>query len=116
MPDIKEARIISREGNNIKIKQTYTASYTFGLKIESLLEIEEKPKSMLNYKLLQGDFIHALEGNWILIPVSGGTLVAHRIKIEPAIPGILKPLFINRFETNMKDSMVILRRMILESQ
>ena len=47
------------------------------LKTES--KIEEKPKSMLNYKLIKGNLIRKLEGNWIIIPVKNGTLVAHRI-------------------------------------
>ena len=114
MPDIKDVTIISRKGEVLKIQQTYKAPYTFGLKVKALLEVEEKPKSMLNYKLLQGNFIRKLEGNWILIPVTGGTLVAHRIEIDPEIPGILKPLFYKRFDTNLKDSMKIIREQILK--
>ena len=114
MPDIKKVKIISSKGELLKVEQTYKAPYTFGLKVKALLEIEEKPKSMLNYKLLQGSFIHNLEGNWILIPLNGGTLIAHRIEIEPAVPGFLKPLFNDRFEKNLKNTMIILRQLILE--
>ena len=39
MPDIKLAKIISRQGERIKLAQTYQAPYTFGLKIFALLEI-----------------------------------------------------------------------------
>ena len=113
MPDIKDIKILSRKGPLIKLQQTYKAPYTFGLKIQALIEIEEKPKSMLNYRLIEGKHIRKLEGNWILIPVNGGTLVAHRIDIEPSLPGILKPLFFKSFDANLKESMVIIRREIL---
>ncbi len=114
MPDIKEVKLISRKGTQLKIEQTYKGAYTFGLKIKALIQVEEKPKSMINYQLIKGNLIQKLEGNWILIPVSNGTLIAHRIEIDPALPGFLKPLFIGRFERNLKNSMLILRQLILE--
>ncbi|WP_320667362.1 SRPBCC family protein [Prochlorococcus sp. MIT 1307] len=115
MPDIQEVEIINQSNQKLQIKQTYKGPYTFGLKIKALIEIKEHPKSMLTYKLLRGDFIHTLEGNWFLIPVRKGTLIAHRIKVEPALPGFLKPLFNKHFDKNMKNSMLILRELILKS-
>ena len=70
---------------------------------------------MINYRLIEGNFINELEGNWILIPIKDGTLVAHRIKIDPAVPGILKPMFNARFEKNLKNTMLILYQLILEN-
>ncbi len=115
MPDIRYVKIIERNGSKVKLQQTYKSSYTFGLKIPALLEVEEKGRSMINYQLIEGNLIKKLEGNWILIPTNDGTLIAHRIEIEPALPGFLKPLFASRFEKNLKNSMVILRQIILET-
>jgi len=115
MPDIKFAKVISRKGKQIKLSQTYQAPYTFGLKIYALLEIEEIPKTQINYKILKGDLIRSLSGSWTIIPVRGGTLVRHRIEVEPEIPQILRPVFLELSQENLGQSMLILRRLMLEN-
>ncbi len=115
MPDIKLAKVISRQGARIKLAQTYQAEYTFGLKIFALLEIEETPKTQISYKILEGELIRSLSGNWTIIPVEGGTLIRHKIEVEPEIPEVLRPIFLELSQKNLSQSMLILRRLMLAS-
>ncbi|MCP9916668.1 SRPBCC family protein [Cyanobium sp. ATX 6F1] len=115
MPDIKLAKLISRQGNKLEVAQTYQAPYTFGLRIKARLAITENPPRQMSYRLISGDRIRNLEGNWSLTPVKGGVLVKHQIKIDPDLPAVLRPLYFELSETNLKQSMNILRNLMERS-
>ena len=108
MPDIKKVKVIARNGNLLRITQTYQASYTFGLKISALLQIKETPKSKIEYKLLKGELIRSLKGKWELIPSKSGTTVRHSIEIDAELPEAFKPIFRELSESNLNQSMKIL--------
>jgi len=112
MPDIKQSKLISRQGNQLEVAQTYQAPYTFGLRIKARLAITESPPRAMSYRLISGDRIRSLQGNWTLTPVKGGTLVKHQIKIDPDLPAMLRPLYFELSETNLKQSMEILRNLM----
>jgi len=114
MPDIKLARVVRREGRRLELQHTYQAPYTFGLQIGAVLEVQESPRTEIRYRLLRGDRIRSLSGSWTLTPVQGGTLVRHRISLEPEIPGLLRPVFRELSEANLRESMVILRQLMLK--
>ncbi len=115
MPDIKAAKVLRRSGNLIKLRQTYQAPYTFGLAIDAVLEVEETPQSKISYRLLKGDFISKLEGSWILKEVSKGTMITHRILIQPELPEVLRPVFTELSDENLTRSMRILSQVILKA-
>ncbi len=112
MPDIKQARLISRQGNRVEVAHTYQAPYTFGLRINARLAVTETPPQQMSYRLISGDRIRSLQGNWTLTPVKGGVLVKHQIKIDPDLPDVLRPLYFDLSETNLKQSMEILRNLM----
>ncbi len=115
MPDIKQAKLIGRQGNKLEIAQTYQAPYTFGLRIKARLAITESPPRQMSYRLISGDRIRSLEGSWTLTPVNGGVLVKHQIKVDPDLPAVLRPLYFELSETNLKQSMDILRNLMERS-
>lgn len=116
MPDIKNVKFI-RNINNAKIMEhTYKAPYTFGQKVKALIKVEESPKIMISYQLIKSNRIKKLEGSWIINPMKNATLLTHNINIEPDLPKFLTPYFRNLFESNLEQSMKILKDFILDNE
>jgi len=113
MPDIKEARVLSRSGSQLELAQTYQAPYTFGLPIKARLRLVEKPPRQIAYTLLSGDRIRSLSGSWTITPVRGGVTVEHRIDVDPEVPDVLRPVYFELSETNLLESMRVLRKLML---
>jgi ribosome-associated toxin RatA of RatAB toxin-antitoxin module len=113
LPDIKEARVLSRSGRNLELAQTYKASYTFGQTIKARLQVEETPPTKMSYSLISGDRIKQLSGNWTITPVKGGVLVKHQLQVVPQIPGFLLGTYYDLTETNLRQSMQILAKQML---
>ena len=59
-PDIKKGRVLSRDGNQLMLSQTYQAPYTFGLEVAAVLQIKETPKKKIEYELVKGELIRQL--------------------------------------------------------
>ncbi len=112
MPDIKEARVLRRNGNRVELQQTYQAPYTFGRRIRATLLMQERAPRQLSYQLIQGDQIRSLHGSWALTPVRGGVLLSHQIQINPEIPDVIRPVYFELMEANLQQSMRILKRLI----
>lgn len=47
--------------------------------------------------------------------MNGGVLVKHQIKVDPDLPSVLRPLYFELSETNLKQSMDILRNLMERS-
>ena len=114
MPDIQEARVVSRSGANLELAQTYKAPYTFGQTIKARLQLRETPPSKMSYALIRGDLIKQLQGTWTITPVKGGVLVKHQIQVVPHIPGFLLGIYYDLSETNLRESMQILAKQMLK--
>jgi len=112
MPDIKEARVISRQGSTVELLQVYQAPYTFGQRIKATLAMRETPNRMLSYQLIQGNQIKLLKGSWSITPTTGGVMLRHQIQVDPVIPGFLRPVYYELSEANLLQSMRILKRLI----
>lgn len=112
MPDIKEAKVLSRHGNSVELLQVYQAPYTFGQRIKATLSMREIPNRLLTYQLIQGNQIKLLKGSWSITPTTGGVMLRHQIQIDPVIPGFLKPAYYELSEANLLQSMRILKRLI----
>ena len=112
MPDIKEAKVLKRNGSSLELLQVYQAPYTFGRRIKATLAMRETPPRQLSYQLIQGDQINSLKGTWTITPVSGGVLLRHQIQIDPVVPGFVRPLYYELSEANLLQSMRLLKRLI----
>jgi ribosome-associated toxin RatA of RatAB toxin-antitoxin module len=114
MPDIQQARVVSRSGRNLELAQTYKAPYTFGQSIKARLLVQETPTTKMTYSLISGDRIKQLQGTWTITPVKGGVLVKHQIQVVPQIPGFLLGTYYDLTETNLRQSMQILAKQMLK--
>lgn len=112
MPDIKEAKVLRRNGPVVELQQTYQAPYTFGRRITAVLTMRETPPRQLSYSLVRGDQIKQLQGTWTITPVSGGVQLRHQLQVDPVVPGFVRPLYFELMETNLKQSMAILKRLM----
>jgi len=112
MPDIKEAKVLSRKGSVVELQQTYQAPYTFGQRIKAVLTMREQAPRQLSYELVRGDQIRQLRGTWTITPVNGGVIVRHQIQIDPVVPGFVRPLYYELTEANLRQSMAILKRLM----
>ena len=115
MPDISNVQMISRQGNNLKLRQTYQAPYTFGLTISAVLAVTETPKTAIHFRLLKGDLISSLSGNWTLTPTQSGTRLRHTITLVPELPGLMQPLFAQMTRTSLRESMLRLSALMEKS-
>ena len=113
MPDIKQAKVLSRQGNKLELAQTYQAPSTFGLPIKVVLAVEESPPRSMRYRMVRGERILSLQGQWSLTPLRGGVLVQHQIALEPDLPAFLRPTYDELNEANLRQSMLVLRRLML---
>ena len=109
-PDINQTKVLKRNGTNLELEQTYRAGYTFGLSIKARLSVQESPPKGFSYKLIQGDRLIALEGSWMITPISGGVQLKHKIKVIPEVPGPLLPFYYEQQEQNLRQWMTILKR------
>jgi len=112
MPDIKEAKVLRRTGPVVEVQQTYQAPYTFGRRIKAVLSMRESAPRQLSYELVRGDQIRELRGNWSITPVAGGVLLRHQIEVDPVVPGFVRPLYFELMETNLRQSMTILKKLM----
>ena len=109
-PDISQTKVLKRSGSNLELQQTYRAGYTFGLAIKARLSVEETPPKGFSYKLIQGDRLNTLQGSWTIQPVAGGVQLNHKMKVNPQVPGPLRPFYYEQQEQNLRQWMTILKR------
>ena len=114
MPDVTSVRLVSRQGQRLRLRQVLQAPYTFGLRITALLDGKEDPSAgHLSYHLVQGDHIHALSGQWTLTPDASGTRIVHTIRLEPEVPPLLMPAFRQLHDTSLRSGFERLHQLML---
>ena len=114
MPDVAAVQLVSRQGQKLRLRQVLQAPYTFGLKINVLLEGTENPQNRsLSYQLMNGENIRALSGEWALSEDAAGTLVRHTIRLTPEIPGLLQSSFRSLHDASLRQSFETLRQLML---
>jgi len=109
-PDINQTKVLKRSGTSLELQQTYRAGYTFGLPIKARLSIQESPPRSFSYKLIQGDRLNTLQGNWSITPVAGGVQLRHTMQVDPQVPSPLRPIYYEQQEQNLLQWMRILKR------
>ena len=114
MPDVVSVELISKQNQTVRLHQVLQAPYTFGLRVQTLLEGKEDPDELqLNYWLVRGEFIRALSGRWALTPESGGTRVVHNIQLTPDVPSFMLESFRSLHDTSLRENFNILRQLML---
>ena len=114
MPDVQAVEVLSRQGNNVRLRQRLQAQYTFGLPIETLLEGQEDPSRFkLSYALVRGTHIRKLSGHWMLTAIAGGTRIEHTLKLSPDVPSLLLGTFENLHDASLKEGFRALRQLML---
>jgi hypothetical protein len=109
-PDISQAKVVKRSGNQLELQQTYKAGYTFGLPIKAKLSITEQPLKGFSYKLISGDRLNSLQGQWSITATAGGVQLRHQIRVDPLVPGPLRPFYYEQQEQNLLQWMRILKQ------
>ena len=115
MPDIKKVKLLKDSSDYKIIEHTYKAPYTFGQNVKAIIKVQEDPNIIISYKLVKSNRIKILEGLWIINPTQNGTLLTHIINLEPNLPRLLKPYFLDLFERSLEKSMNTLKEIILET-
>ena len=105
MPDISKVQLLSRNGNVIRMRQTYQAPYTFGLTISATLSVKETPKTSIRFQMVEGELIRQLNGSWTITPTSMGTRLRHTITLVPELPPMLQSIFAELTRTSLHESM-----------
>lgn len=109
-PDIVEAKVIRRDANKLELQQTYRAGYTFGIPIKARLSISEQPYKGFSYRLITGDRLNNLQGQWSITPVEKGIQLKHQMQVAPQVPRPLQPFYYEQQEQNLRQWMSILKR------
>jgi hypothetical protein len=112
LTDLNASRLLKREGNKLELQHTYQAPYTFGRRIQATLAMTETPIRQLSYTLIRGDQIRRLQGTWTITPIQGGVQLRHQIQVDPEVPAIVRPIYNDLFETNLQQSMQILKKIM----
>jgi len=113
MPDIRKVQLLSRQGNLLRLRQTYQAPYTFGLTISATLVVKESPKSAIRFHMLEGDRIRKLDGSWTFTPAADGTRIRHTLTLVPDLPDMLQPVFAELSRNSMRETMQRLSDLML---
>lgn len=115
MPDVVSVQLVSRRNQTVRLRQVLQAPYTFGLRVQALLEGKEDPQQLrLSYSLVSGERIRALSGRWTLTPEAGGTRVVHSIRLTPEVPTFLQGSFRNLHDSSLRQSFKTLRQLMLD--
>jgi len=93
LPNLKSARIVSRNGDTVIVEQLGTARFLFfSQSIRLLVQVQERAPDQIDISLLDGD-MKVYRATWQLSPVPGatGTRVVYRANIVPKfdVPGIV---------------------------
>ena len=116
MPDVVSVELISKQKQTLRLRQVLQAPYTFGLRVQTLLEGQEDPDRLqLSYRLIRGEFIRALSGQWTITAESGGTRIVHNIRLTPDVPSLMLGHFRNLHDTSLRENFKTLRQLMLAS-
>jgi ribosome-associated toxin RatA of RatAB toxin-antitoxin module len=93
VPDMKSARVVSRDGDKVIIEQHGAAKFLFFSRdIHLVVQVHEQAPNKLDVSLIDGD-MKVYRCTWELTPVAatGGTRVLYNATIEPKfyVPGMV---------------------------
>lgn len=93
LPNLKSARVVSRNGERAIVEQLGTARYLFfSQTIRVVVLVHERAPDRIDISLVEGD-MKVYRASWELSPLPGaaGTRIAYKATIEPKfdVPGIV---------------------------
>jgi ribosome-associated toxin RatA of RatAB toxin-antitoxin module len=93
LPNLKSARVVSRNGDTVIVEQLGTARFLFfSQTIRLLVQVQERAPDQIDISLIDGD-MKVYRASWKLSPVAGatGTRVVYHANIAPKfdVPGIV---------------------------
>lgn len=93
LPNLKSARVVSRNGDRVIVEQLGTARFLFfSQPIRLVVQVHERAPDRIDISLIEGD-MKVYRASWELIPVSGasGTTLVYNATIVPKfdVPGIV---------------------------
>jgi len=93
LPNLKSARVVSRDGDKVIVEQLGTARFLFfSQTIRLLVQVHERAPDRIDISLIDGD-MKVYRASWELSPVVGatGTRVVYNATIAPKfhVPGIV---------------------------
>jgi len=89
VPDLVAARVLSRNGNVVRMEQKSSAGFLFmAHTIRMLLQIEEVPCATIDVAMVEGD-MRRYDTHWDLEPVGQGSAAGTRVTFS----GVMEPAF-----------------------
>ena len=92
VPDLLQAKVLSRNGNKVVLEQLGQARFLFFHRdIHLIVNIQEEPMSLIDIDLVEGD-MKQYQCRWELTPLpDGGTRISYSGKLVPKfyVPGLL---------------------------
>ena len=98
IPDMKTSRVVSRQGNLVRVEQTGDVGFFFYKEpVSMLLEVREEPPSRIFARGIEGN-IKGLETRYELQPSDSGTKLVYAGRFEPdfTIPPLIGMPLVNR--------------------
>ncbi len=113
IPDIVSSQIVANNNTEKILAQVYSAPYTFGQKINVRVAIKEISPYSFEFRLIQGDYLNVLQGNWKIEPVADGNpnqvWVTQEITVDPQI-GFGKSIFYELYQQSIEENMTMLKQ------
>jgi len=98
IPDMKSSRVVSREGNLVRVEQKGNVGFFFYREpVNMLLEVREEPPTRISARGIEGN-IKGLETCYELHTSDAGTKLVYAGRFEPdfAIPPLIGMPLVNR--------------------
>jgi ribosome-associated toxin RatA of RatAB toxin-antitoxin module len=111
VPDLKSARVVSRDGDKVILEQEGAASFLFFSRdIRLVVQVHERAPDRIDIRLVGGD-MKVYRCSWELIPVdaTGGTRIRYDATIEPKfyVPGIVGTSTVKRDVARMMAAVLL---------
>jgi ribosome-associated toxin RatA of RatAB toxin-antitoxin module len=93
VPDLKQARVLSRSGDQVLVEQFGVVRFLFFQRtIHLIVQVREQPISQIDVSLVDGDMkVYNCRWQLIAVPETGGTRVVYSGTLAPKfyVPGML---------------------------
>ena len=111
LPNLKSARVVSRNGDRIIVEQRGTARFLFfSQTIRLLVQVHERAPNRIDISLIEGD-MKVYRARWELRPLAGatGTRVVYNATMEPKfdVPGIVGASVVRRDVAKMMAAVLL---------
>ena len=111
VPDLRQARVLARVGNEAIVDQLGSASFLFFRRdIHLVVRVTETPINVIDIALVSGDMkVYACRWELVPLPDSGGTRIQYSGKLAPNfyVPDMLGASIIRADVQRMMDAVLV---------